>query len=100
MRDLRQLIDGIVEMIVESMHENEHAPIARDMLFQPGLRLPRSGERGDFERCEIGLWIGGKGCRPLHLTGLPPPGGRDGDGDPGQGNPVFALPCEENALIP
>jgi hypothetical protein len=43
MRDLRQLIDGIVEMI-ESMHENEHAPIARDMLFQSAsAALRRAG---------------------------------------------------------
>ena len=98
MDDLSQSKYGVVEMIVEAMHIDENAPAMRQILFHPGLRLRHSGERGDFERGEIGLGIGGQGCRPLHLTGLPSPGGRDGDGDPGQGNPVFALPCEENAI--
>lgn len=100
MDDLSQSINGVVEAIVEAMHIDEDAPAMRQILFHQGPRLPHSGERGDFERGEISLGIGGQGCRPLHLTGPPPPGGRDGDGDPGQGNPVFALPCEENALIP
>ena len=71
MDDLSHLIDGVVEPVVEAMHEDEHAAVARDMRFHPGLRLPRSGERGDFERCEIGLWIGRQVFRPSHLTGLP-----------------------------
>ena len=98
MDDLSEAVDGVLETIVEPVHEHQHLPLRRlaDLVVDD-----RHGVGARDDRCaashEVGRGIARQAFRPLHLADLAMAVGRQGHVDVREGHHVGAQAVEHDA---